>query len=360
MARNKGTEMNRNAMFGMSAPVVAILMATSAGTAAAHPEGDNQICALGSSAVGATGTVICKNARTGATTQTVSLGATVVGAGGTGGTFSRHDGNVLVTNVAGAAVLLQEVRGALKASVKLDTGGEGSLSGAMSDHGAYVLTGTRLLFFPRGHSRFASSQPLLVGDGSAAQVTLAGGYAYVSEKTGSLEAFAIARDGDLHAPGAPVAGVPAGAIVGITGIEDLVVSPVAHLATDANQATIPIASGRDVVQIVPTKEVAACWAAHYDDEVCISNPGSMTISCGQFGPGGFRSYTSAAANPAGETLLDIEVGRDRVGVLGKHNGVPVLISYARSGGDGDFLTAMSEFPLGAAVATGVLLLPSLR
>ncbi|HMG56146.1 MAG TPA: hypothetical protein VK601_21755 [Kofleriaceae bacterium] len=333
-----------------------ILMAMGAQTSHAHPDRDGQICSLGAAAVGQMGTVICKNARTGATTQAVNVGATVVGPGGTGGTLSRHDGDVLVTNLAGGAVLLKDVRGSLKAPVALDTGGEGSLSGAISDRGAYVLTGTRLLFFPAGHHRATSSQPLLIGDGSAAQVALAGGYAYVSEKTGTLEAFAIARDGDLDAPGAPVAGVPAGAIVGITGLEDLIVAPVAHLASDANRATVPVASGHDVVQIVPTKEVAACWAAHHDDEVCITNPGSMTVSCGKFGPGGFQSYTSAAANPVGETLLDIDLGRDRVGILGRHNGVPVLISYARDGGD--FLTAMSEVPLGAPVATGVLLLPA--
>lgn len=349
--------MNRKILFGFSAPLVTVVMAMSAGTSYAQPEGDGQVCSLGNSGVGQPGTVICKNARTGATTQTVNAGTTVVGSGGTGGTFSHHDGDVLVTNVAGGAILLREVRGWLKAPTALDTGGEGSLSGALSDHGAYVVTGTRLLFFPVGHNHFASSQALLIADGSAAQVTLAGGYAYVSEKTGSLEAFAIARDGHLNTPGAPVAGVPAGTIVGITGLEDLVVAPVAHLATNANQSTIPVASGRDVVQTVPTKEVAACWAAHGDDEVCISNPGSMTVSCGQFGPGGFRSYTSAAANPAGETILDIDVSRDRVGVLGMHNGVPVLISYARSVDGGDFLTAMSEIPLGTRAATGALLLP---
>ena len=354
----RGTEMNRKAMFEVTVPLAAILMTMTATTSYAHPEGGGQICSLGSSAVGQPGTVICKNVRTGATTQTVNVGATVVGPGGTGGTFSHHGDDVLVTNVAGGAILLEQVHGWLKSPVTLDTGGEGSLSGALSDRGAYVVTGTRLLFFPAGHRRFASSQPLLVGDGSAAQVTLAGGYAYVSEKTGTLEAFAISRDGGLRAPGAAVAGVPAGTIVGITGLEDLVVAPVAHLASNANQATIPVASGRDVVQIVPTKEVAACWAAHDDDgEVCITNPGSMTVSCGQFGPGGFQSYTSAAANPVGETILDIEVGRDRVGVLGRHNGVPVLISYARSRDGGDFLTAMTELPLGAPVATGVLILP---
>jgi hypothetical protein len=350
--------MNREAVFGISAPLVAIVMAMSPKTSYAHPDGDGQVCSLGSSAVGQMGTVICKNARTGATTQTMNVGATVAGPGGTGGTFSRHDGGVLVTNVAGGAILLKEVRGWLTAPVTLDTGGEGSLSGVISDRGTYVLTGTRLLFFPRGHNRFTSSQPLLIGDGSAAQITLAGGYAYVSEKTGSLEVFDIARDGDLKKPAALVAGVPAGAIVGITGLEDLVVAPIAHLATDANQSTIPVASGHDVVQIVPTKEVAACWVAHHDGEVCISNPGSMTVSCGQFGPGGFQSYTSAAATAVGETLLDIDVGRDRVAVLGRHNGVPVLISYARSRDGGDFLTAMSEFALGTPVATGVLLLPS--
>jgi hypothetical protein len=293
------------------------------------------------------------------TTQTIAVGNLVTGAGATGGTLSRRGDDVLVTNQAGGAVLFDERGGKLVHPMHLDTGGESSLSGAVGERGAYVLTPTRVLFFAHGRATPTSSARLLVGDGSAAQVALAGGHAYVSEKTGSLEAFALRADGNLDGAGVPVAGIPAGAIVGITGLDDLIVSPVAHLATNANQSTIPVSSGDTEVQQVATKEVAACWAANDDGEVCITNPGTMAVSCGHFGPGGFKSYTSAAANPVGESVLDLDVRHGIVGILGKHNGANVLMVYARADEDSDFLTSLSELPVGATVAAGALVLPPL-
>jgi hypothetical protein len=300
------------------------------------------------------------DASSGATTQTIALGNTVVGRGGTGGTLSRHRSSVLVTNLAGGAALLRAAGGTLVGPVTLDTGGESSLSGALSDKGAYVLTATQLLFFPAGSRRATSSQKLLVGDGSAAQVTLADSHAYVSEKSGSLEAFRLGHDGNLKGAGSPVMDIPAGTIVGITGLDDLVVAPVAHLASNPDQATIPVASGTETVQVVETREVAACWAANDgEDEVCITNPGSMTISCGRFGAAGFRSYTSIAAHAAGESLFDLDMRGGVVGVLGVRNGASVLQTYALSS-NSDFLTFMNEIPVGSATATGALLLPPSR
>ena len=334
-------------------------MAVLSGTSYARSDGD-QLCALGSSAVGQPGTVICKNIMTGATTQSVAVGATVAAPGGIAGSLDRLDRRVLVTNQAHGAVLFELVGGQLKSPVTLQTGEEGSLSGILGSQGAYVLTGTRLLFFRRGQTTATSSQPLLKADGSAAQVTLAGGMAYVSEKSGSLEAFALGKGGNVIGPAASVAGVPAGVIVGITGSEDLVVAPIAHLASNANQSTIPVVSGLNVVQIVPTKEVAACWASNDEGEACVTNPGSMTVSCGRLGPNGFMSYTSAAASLPGETVFDIVVLDDRVGILGIHNGVPVLLGYSRAKQSGDFLSQINELPLGTATATGALLLPPLE
>lgn len=324
-----------------------------------YPSTISQICTLGTAAVGQPGSLVCKNPSTGKTTQSIALGNTAVGQGGTGGTLSRNGNSVLVTNQVGIAFLFKVTGGSLKGPITLQTG-DNSLSGALSDQGAYVLTATHLLFFPAGSVKAASSQPLLVGDGSAAQVVLADGNAYVSEKDGTLEQFPLAGGGNLKGGASPVAGIPAGVIVGITGLDDLVVAPVAHLATNANQSVIPVASGGETVQIVETKEVAACWAANDADEVCVSNPGSMTISCGRFGPGGFKSYTSAAANPVGETILDLDMRNGLVGVLGVHGGVPVLQTYARSNDTGDFLTFINEVPVGTAVATGALLLPPLK
>jgi len=343
--------------------VVATLVATAttsvlARTSYARPD-DGQICSLGSSAVGQPGAVMCKDVITGATTQSVAVGATMAAPGGIAGSLARHAKRVLVTNQTQGAVLFREIEGWLKAPLTLQTGEEGSLSGALSDQGAYVLTGTRVLFFPRGEITAASSQPLLVADGSAAQVTLAGGNAYVSEKNGSLEAFSLGGDGNLIVPATPVAGIPAGVIVGITGFEDLVVAPVAHLASNANQSTIPVIRGFDIAQIVPTKEVAACWTANDDGEACVTNPGSMTVSCGRLGPDGFMSYTGAAASLPGETVFDIDLRDKLVGILGMH-GTPVLLTYGRTRKSGDFLNLINEVPLGTATATGALLLPPLN
>jgi len=339
--------------------LASLLLAGLSGTALAHP-GGAQVCTLASAAAGQPGTVICKDARTGATTQSISVGNTVVGSGGIGGALSRRGDAVLVTDIAGGAVLFEEAGGRLAHRTELHTGGEDSLSGAIGARGAYVVTKTRLLFFPRGHTSPASTADLMIGDGSAAQIALAGGYAYVSEKSGSLEAFALGYDGGLQGKPAAVDGIPAGTIVGITGLEDLVVSPVAHLASNANQAAVPVSSGETSVQLVATKEVAACWAANDDGEVCITNPGSMTVSCGHFSPGGFTTYTSAAANPVGESLLDLDMRHGLVGILGTHSGARVLMVYARSDDASDFLAPVREFPVGAAMATGALLLPPLR
>jgi hypothetical protein len=266
----------------------------------------------------------------------------------------------LVTNQSQNALLFELVGGQLMSPVTLQTDGEGSLSGALSDRGAYVLTGTRLLFFPRGETTAATSQALLKADGSAAQVTLAGGYAYVSEKSASLEAFDLGQDGSVRGSATPVAGVPAGVIVGITGVGDLVVAPIAHLASNANQSTIPVVRGLSVVQIVPTKEVAACWASNDNGEACITNPGSMTVSCGHVGSEAFTSYTSAAASLPGETVFDVDMLGTLVGILGRSNGTPMLLAYHRSKQGGDFLSQLNQFPLGTAAATGAMLLPPLH
>ena len=335
-------------------------LAELSGAALAHPGSGAQVCTLASPAAGQPGTVICKSTLTGATTQSLAVGNTVVGSGGIGGALSHRGDSVLVTNLAGGAILFDEVGGRLVHPIQLHTGGEDSLSGAIGPRGAYVVTRTRLLFFPRGRTAPASTADLMIGDGSAAQVTLAGGYAYVSEKSGSLEAFALRGDGNLRGAATTVSGIPAGTIVGITGLDDLVVAPVAHLASDANQAAVPVASGDTAIQLVATKEVAACWAANDDGEVCITNPGSMTVSCGHFGPGGFATYTSSAANPVGESVLDIDMRHGIVGVLGVHTGARVLMVYARSADDSDFLTALREIPVGAPMATGALILPPQR
>lgn len=331
-------------------------MAVSA-TSQARNRTSAQLCSVGTTDVGQPGTLICKDVLSGATTQTIPVGLTASAAGGIGGSLSSSGGRVLVTNQVGGASLFRVVDGYLKAPVILQTGGDSSLSGALNDRGAYVLSGTALRFYPHGQAEATSIQRLLRADGSAAEVTLTDSYAYVSEKSGSLEAFRLGPDGRLAGPASPVAGIDAGVIVGITGYQDLVVSPIAHLASNAAQAEVPVVTGVNQLQLVATKEAAACWTANDDGEACVSNPGSMTVSCGRLGANGFESYTSDAASPVGEGVFDLDMRQGFVGIQAVRGGVPVLLTYSRS--SGDFLTFVSEFGVGTAKAAGALLLPPL-
>jgi hypothetical protein len=341
----------------LGAFVVGFSFVSLSGTSRAnHRAAGPQICSLGSAAVGQPGTVICKDTTSGETTQSIPVGATVSAAGGIANSLTSRSERVLVTNQAGAAILYRLVDGRLKAPVMLQTDGEGSLSGALSDDGAYVLTGTTLRFFPRGQTTASSARPLLVGDGSAAAVTLTDRFAYVSEKNGSLEAFALGHDGRLG-PATAVSGISPGVIVGITAVDQLVVAPIAHLASNFAQAEISVVQGVTQLQRVPTKEVAACWASSDDGEACVTNPGSMTISCGNAGADGLLSYTSAAASLPGESVFDLDMWQGLVGVQGVHGGKPVLLTFRRTAGD--FLTLVGEAPVDTTLAAGAMLLPGI-
>ncbi|HVV16465.1 MAG TPA: hypothetical protein VHH90_04615 [Polyangia bacterium] len=334
-----------------------LLVGGLSGSSRAEGRADAQACSLGSAAVGQSGTLICKDLQSGATTQTIGLGPTVAAAGGIAASLAGRDDRVLVTNQAHGAILFRVGNGFLVNPLLLATDGEGSLSGALGDRGAYVLTGTMLRFFPHGQTTATSARPLLLGDGSAAAVTLTRRFAYVSEKNGSLEAFAVADDGSLG-QAAPVSGVSPGVIVGITGLDRLVVAPIAHLSSNANQSEISIAQGRAQIQRVPTKEVAACWAANDDGEVCVANPGSMTVSCGRTGDNGFLSYTGAAASLPGESVFDLDMAQGLVLLQGVNGGAPVLLAFQRTAGD--FLTPIGEVPVGTPLAAGALLLPAIH
>ncbi|HVV88282.1 MAG TPA: hypothetical protein VHE35_34810 [Kofleriaceae bacterium] len=342
---------------------VSVLVAAAAAAPAlahAHPGSAAQACTIATAGVGQPANLVCKDVASGETTQSVHVAPTVSAAGGVGGNLTRAGDRVLVTNQAGGATIFREHDGRLTDPVALDTGGEGSLSGYLDDRGAYVLTGTRLLFFPHGSRTASSARPLLAADGSAAQVTLAGGRAYVSEKSRSLEAFRLAANGNLAGAATAVAGVPAGTIVGIAGSRGVAVAPIAHLATNFNQSAISVVGGAAQLQLVPTKEVAACWAKSQGDEVCVSNPGSMTVSCGRVGDDALASYTSAAASPTGDAIFDLDLREDLVAIQATAAGAPMLLVFSRDDDDSDFLSAVDAFPVGTAAATGALLLPGMH
>jgi len=333
-----------------------VVVGALSGTSWAQRQVDAQVCSVGSAAVGQPGTLICKDLQSGAPTQSVPLGPTVAAAGGIARSLVSRDDRVLVTNQANGAVLFRVGHGFLVNPLVLRTDGEGSLSGALGERGAYVLTGTMLRFFPFGQTTATSGRPLLVGDGSAAAVTLTKRFAYVSEKSGSLEAFALSDDGSLG-PATAVSGVSPGVIVGITGLDRAVVAPIAHLASNANQSEIAVVDGLAQVQRVPTKEVAACWAANDGGEACVANPGSMTVSCGRTGADGLLSYTGAAATLPGESVFDLDMGQGVVVLQGLKGGAPFLLTFHRT--TGDFLTPIGEIAVGAPLAAGALLLPAI-
>src|SRR3954453_21851977 len=106
----------------------------------AQRRSDAQVCSVGSAAVGQPGTLICKDLRSGATTQTVPLGPTVAAAGGIAASLASRGDRVLVTNQASGAILFHVGNGLLVNPLLLDTDGEGTLSGALGERGAYVLT----------------------------------------------------------------------------------------------------------------------------------------------------------------------------------------------------------------------------
>jgi len=71
------------------------------------------------------------------------------------------------------------------------------------------------------------------------------------------------------------------------------------------------------------------------------------------------SYTSAADCLSGDTVFDIGMMDMSVGILGKSNGAPVLLTFSRMK-SGDFLSPMGDFPLGMSTATGAMLLPAIQ
>lgn len=325
-----------------------------------------RICTLASSGVGKAANVVCKDIWTGGLRQNVPVGDLSVGPGGVGGVLSQHRNHVLVTGLVGTAMLFTVTDGMLVDPVSLDVGAD-SLSGTLDKNGAYVLTAKEVLFFPWGNTTSTSRGKLDKADGSAAQVATTPvnsegtGYVYVSEKSGSLEGFDTDASGEIVGLVEDIDHFPAGVVVGIAGVGLLAVAPVAHLASapGGNGSSIPVVENTSTIANLQTRELAACWVDSDDGEVCITNPGTMTVSCGQFGPTGFTTFTSIAnvAPIVGDTLLDIAIEDSIVGVLGKAGGKPAMFLFERTG---DFVKQVNQlhiFPVGFAdVANGVILL----
>jgi hypothetical protein len=292
--------------------------------------------------------------RHGNVTQDVPTGGNGgIATGGNAGALARKGNALLVVNPASGNATRFQVDGAqLGQSELLATGGS-PISGALR-RGAYVLTGTALFHFPEGGPTFDGSEPLLIGDGSAAQVIVSDDWAYVSEKSGSLEAFALGRDGSLAGHATAVAGVTPGVIVGMAAEKDVAIVPIAHLASNPSRSEIDVVKGLAVIQYEPTAQVAACWADAEEDKVCVTNPGSMTISCGTANSGGFLGLNQVAAADPGESQFDISVRDGITGVLVKTSSGWALRSYSL--GFDDQLFYVDEAPVGEAAANGVVVL----
>jgi hypothetical protein len=332
------------------------LLAIVPSIAGADTDHDFQLCT-------ATGTGSGPNAiacvdRSGAVTQTVLTGGNGgVATGGNGGGLSQRADEVLAVNAASGDATRFRLRDGRLEHPELLTSGGSPVSGALG-RGAYVLTTTELVHFADDALTPDSREALLLGDGSAAQVVVADDYAYVSEKNGSLEAFRLDGDGRLASRATAVRGVTPGVIVGIAVQGDVVVAPIAHLASNPGQSEIDIVAGLGVIEYEATSQVAACWTDSDDHRACIANPGSHTISCGRVGHEGLRDFTQVASSDASESQFDIAVRDSLVGVLVKSpEGVFSLHSYEL--GEGNQLASIGETTIGGA-ANGAVLLPGFR
>jgi hypothetical protein len=346
--------MRRNARLYPLLSTAALLVSAAAG---AEPNPNFQLCtATGSGS--SPNEIECVD-RSGNVTQKVATsGDGGIATGGNAGALTRKGDKVLVINPAsGNATRFHLDGGQLGKSELLATGGS-TVSGALQ-HGAYVLTGAALFHFPDTSLTFDSSEPLLIGDGSAAQVIVTSDWAYVSEKSGSLEAFALAPDGSLAGPATQVSGVKPGVIVGMAAAGDVAIVPIAHLASNPSKSEIDVVKGLAVIQYEPTAQVAACWADADHEKVCIANPGSMSISCGTVEGNGFVGINQVAAADPGESQFDISLRGGIAGILVKTSeGGWALRSY--SVGFDDQLFFINETPVGAPAANGALVLPPLR
>jgi hypothetical protein len=345
--------MRKLALFAVASSC--LLAAVDPSAARADTPRDFQVCTATGSGSGPN-EVECVD-RAGAITQIVATGGNGGISGGNAGGLTQKGDRVLAINAASGDATLFHLRvGRLERPELLVTGGS-PVSGALG-RGAYVLTTTELVHFSDDGLRPESREALLLGDGSAAQVVVTDDYAYVSEKNGSLEAFRLGDGGSLVAAARAVAGVTPGVIVGIAVQGDVVVAPIAHLASNPAQSEIDVVRGLDVVEYDATSQLAACWADGDDGEACITNPGSHTISCGRVSRHGLHSFVQVAAADVGESQFDIAVRDDVVGVLAKSpDGVFSLHSYELDGED--HLSSIGEAAIGAA-ANGAVLLPALR
>jgi len=290
----------------------------------------------------------------GAATQTVSTGGNGVATGNAGGLSQRGDQVLAINPASGNASRFRVRDGHLESPELLATGGT-PVSGALGQ-GSYVVTTTELLHFRDDSLTPDSSSALLLGDGSAAQVVVANNYAYVSEKNGSLEAFRLGADGGLVGNATAVAGVTPGVIVGIAVQGDIVIAPIAHLASNPAQSEIDVVRGLGVIEYEATAQVAACWTDSDDRRACITNPGSHTISCGNVSGAGLRDFNQVAAADSAESQFDIAVRDSLVGVLVKSpTGVFSLHSYELE--HDNQLSSVSETPMGSS-AGGAILLPA--
>ena len=211
------------------------------GSSQAQRKPDAQVCSLGSAAVGQPGTLLCKDLRSGATVQAIPLGPTVSAAGGIAASLAGRDDRVLVTNQANGAILFRVVDGRVKAPLHPADRRRGLLSGALGrrrrlradGHHAAVLS-------PRsndGHQRAASS--------SVAMVRRPRSRSRIDSRTSRRRTVRSRRSRWAMTASSgrpsPVSGISPGVIVGITGLDRLVVAPIAHLASNPNQAEISVA-----------------------------------------------------------------------------------------------------------------------
>jgi len=128
--------------------------------------------------------------------------------------------------------------------------------------------------------------------------TLAGDFAYVSEKDRLARVVCSPRRWHLIGTATPVAGIPAGTIVGITGADDLVVGPSRTFPPTSTRRPSPSPPPR-VGAVGADQGSAALLDGARRRRGLRQQPGQHAWSCGHIGRGGFSRAIRALRRPVG-------------------------------------------------------------
>jgi len=156
------------------------------------------------------------------------------------------------------------------------------------------------------------------------------------------------------------AGIPAGTIVGITGPMISSWRPSRTFPPTSTRRPSPFAAGRELVQLVQTKESGRVLDGARRRRGLRQQPGQHDrVVRSHSAAEDFSSYTSVAANPSETAFSTSPCARGWWASWPRRAERRSWLVYVRAEADSDFLTLVNQFPLRAPTATGALLLPAL-